>query len=82
MNKYIINRVLDEANYIINNESTVRNIAEIYNVSKSTVHKDLQDRLRIINTALHEEVDKIFKQHIEVRHIRGGQSTKEKYLKL
>ena len=55
MNKYIINRVLDEANYIINNESTVRNIAEIYNVSKSTVHKDLQDRLRIINTALHED---------------------------
>ncbi len=82
MDRYIIDRVLNEAKYIIKNESTVRDIAEIYSVSKSTVHKDLQDRLREINIALHEEVDKIFKQHIEIRHIRGGQSTKEKYLKL
>ncbi len=82
MDKYIMNRVLEEANYMIENESTVRDIAEIYSVSKSTVHKDLQDRLKDINIALHGEVDKILKHHIEIRHIRGGQSTKAKYLKL
>ncbi len=82
MDKYIVERVLKEANYILENESTVRDIANIYCVSKSTVHKDLQDRLRDIDIALHKEVDRIFKHHIEVRHIRGGQSTKEKYLKL
>jgi putative DeoR family transcriptional regulator (stage III sporulation protein D) len=82
MDKYIIERVLEEANYMLANKSTVRDLADIYNVSKSTVHKDLQDRLKDINMLLHEEVDKIFKEHIEVRHIRGGESTKKKYLKL
>ena len=82
MNKYIITRVLDEALYMLEHKSTVRDIANVYNVSKSTVHKDLQERLKEINIQLHEEVDKIFKEHIEVRHIRGGESTKQKYLKL
>ena len=82
MDKYIIERVLLEAEYMLKNKSTVRDIADIYKVSKSTVHKDLQERLRNINVALHSEIDKIFKEHIEVRHIRGGESTKRKYLKL
>ncbi len=82
MNKYIITRVLDEALYMLEHKSTVRDIANVYNVSKSTVHKDLQERLKEINIQLHEEVDKIFKEHIEVRHIRGGESTKQKYLRL
>ena len=82
MNKYIITRVLNEALYMLEHKSTVRDIANVYNVSKSTVHKDLQERLKEIDIQLHEEVDKIFKEHIEVRHIRGGESTKQKYLKL
>ena len=82
MNRYIITRVLDEALYMLEHKSTVRDIANVYNVSKSTVHKDLQERLKEINIQLHEEVDKIFKEHIEVRHIRGGESTKQKYLRL
>ena len=82
MDKYIVERVLEEANYMLENKSTVRDLASVYNVSKSTVHKDLQDRLKEINEVLHEEIDKIFKEHIEVRHIRGGESTKQKYLKL
>lgn len=82
MNKYIITRVLNEALYMLEHKSTVRDIANIYNVSKSTVHKDLQERLKEIDIQLHEKVDKIFKEHIEVRHIRGGESTKQKYLKL
>ncbi len=82
MNKYIITRVLNEALYMLEHKSTVRDIANIYNVSKSTVHKDLQERLKEVDIQLHEKVDKIFKEHIEVRHIRGGESTKQKYLKL
>ncbi|MBQ7137183.1 MAG: sporulation transcriptional regulator SpoIIID [Bacilli bacterium] len=82
MDKYIVNRVLEEASYMLEHKSTVRDIANIYKVSKSTVHKDLQDRLREINVKLHCEVDKIFKEHIEVRHIRGGESTKQKYLRI
>ena len=82
MDKYIVERVLDEASYMLENKSTVRDIADVYNVSKSTVHKDLQERLQEINIDLHDEIDKIFKQHIEVRHIRGGESTRQKYLKL
>ena len=72
MDKYIVERVMNEALYMLENKSTVRDIAVIYNVSKSTVHKDLQERLRDIDLDLHEDVDKIFKEHIEVRHIRGG----------
>ena len=82
MDKYIINRVLKEAHYILENRSTVRDIASIYSISKSTVHKDLQERLKEIDVSLHKDVNEIFKEHIEVRHIRGGESTKQKYLKL
>jgi len=82
MEKYIIDRVLEEAGYIIKNGSTVRDIANIYNISKSTVHKDLHERLKNVDFLLYEEVDKIFKEHIQTRHIKGGESTKRKYLKL
>jgi len=74
-------RVLQEAYHIINTEETVRQIATKFNVSKSTVHKDLHERLKKIDKNLYIEVDKILKYHIDVRHIRGGQSTKKKYLK-
>ncbi|MDD2435502.1 MAG: sporulation transcriptional regulator SpoIIID [Bacilli bacterium] len=82
MNSMIIKRVIDEANYIIETQSTVREIAKIFNVSKSTVHKDLHERLISIDDNLFLKVDEILKYHIEVRHIRGGESTKKKYLKL
>ncbi len=80
MNKNIIKRVLSESEYIINTNSTVREIAKIYNVSKSTVHKDLHDRLLDIDSNLYQEVLKILKYHSLIKHIRGGQSTKRKYL--
>lgn len=82
MNKNIVKRVLNEANYIIDTKKTVREIARVFNVSKSTVHKDLHERLFDINKNLYLEVEKILKYHTDVRHIRGGQSTKEKYLNL
>ena len=80
MNKGIVKRVIEEANYIIDTGKTVRQIAEVFNVSKSTVHKDLHDRLFDIDNKLYIEVEKILKYHTDIRHIRGGQSTKEKYL--
>lgn len=82
MNKSVIERVYNEAFYIIKTKSTVRTIAKAFNVSKSTVHKDLQERLYVLDKKLHEKVDKIFKEHIDIRHIRGGESTKRRYLKL
>lgn len=82
MNKAIIKRVVDEANYIIKTGSTVREMSKIFNVSKSTVHKDLHERLIEIDEDLYKKVEEILKYHIEIRHIRGGISTKNKYLNL
>lgn len=82
MNSLIIKRTLNEANYMLETKKTIREIAKVFNVSKSTVHKDLHDRLIDINYKLYEEVDAILKYHIDVRHIRGGHSTKKKYKKI
>lgn len=81
MDKYIMNRVLEEANYTIETNSTVRDVANIYKVSKSTVHKDLKERLHQIDIELYNKVENIFNDHIQTRHIRGGEATKQKYLK-
>jgi len=80
MNSAISKRVKEEALYIVDTEKTIREIAVIFNVSKSTVHKDLHERLSIIDKKLFEDVKKILEYHIDVRHIRGGESTKNKYL--
>ena len=82
MNSLIVRRVLDEANYMLNTKKTIREIATVFNVSKSTVHKDLHERLAEINIELFEQIDSILKYHIDVRHIRGGEATKEKYKKV
>ncbi len=80
MKKEIINRVNACADYIIETKNTIREAAKKFGVSKSTVHKDLQKRLIEIDPTKFKQVDEIFKSHIETRHIRGGQSTKRKYL--
>lgn len=82
MNSFIIKRVLDEAYYMIKTNDTIREIATVFNVSKSTVHKDLHERLQNINSDLYLQIDSILKYHIDVRHIRGGESTKKKYKKV
>lgn len=74
-------RVMEEAKYIIETKETIREIGKKFKVSKSTVHKDLSDRLKKIDKKLYSEVEKILKYHTDIRHIRGGQSTKNKYLK-
>jgi putative DeoR family transcriptional regulator (stage III sporulation protein D) len=74
-------RVLREANYIINTGETIREMARKYGVSKSTIHKDLNDRLLHLNKDLYKQVGGILQYHINIRHIRGGESTRKKYLK-
>ena len=74
-------RVIDEALYIIKTKETIRELAKKYGESKSTIHKDLNDRLYLINKNLYFKVNAILKYHLNIRHIRGGESTRRKYLK-
>lgn len=80
MNKIIYSRVLEEANYIIGTNKTLRETSSVFLVSKSTVHKDMNDRLREIDYNLYEKVSSILKYHIDIKHIRGGEATKRKFL--
>ena len=80
MNKKIINRVLEEGNYILKTSKTIREVAKDFKVSKSTVHKDLSERLLEIDENLYSEVSKLLKYHLDIRHIRGGESTRNKFL--
>lgn len=73
-------RIIKEASYMIKTEETVREIAKKFKVSKSTVHKDLQERLKNINYELYEQVSKILTYHKQIRHLRGGESTRIRYL--
>lgn len=82
MSDKIQTRVLNEALYMIETKKTLREIAKVFKVSKSTVHKDLTEKLKKINKELNDKVKIILEEHIQVRHIRGGESTKKKYLKL
>lgn len=79
---YINKRVLEEASYIIQTGKTVREIASLFKVSKSTVHKDLHERLLKIDKEKYKNVEDILKYHIDIRHIRGGESTRKKYLNI
>ena len=75
-------RVIAFANYIIENNATVRQTAKKFSLSKSTVHKDVSERLRTINEALYEKVKQVLEQNKSERHIRGGMATKTKYERL
>lgn len=81
MGVFIQNRVIDEADYIIKTGNTIRQIAQIFKVSKSTVHKDLHERLLNIDQERYDKVVKILEYHTNIRHLRGGESTKKKYAK-
>lgn len=80
MNKYIEDRVLEEGKYIIETGETIRNIALKFHISKSTVHKDLNERLLCLDSNMYSKVSNILKYHLDIRHIRGGNATKCKYL--
>ena len=79
MQDYIGERVIREAEYIIETNSTVRATAINFNISKSTVHKDVAERLKQIDRQLYKEVRKVLNTNLSERHIRGGIATKNKY---
>ena len=85
-NMSISSRTIDErainlAQYIIDSKDTVRGAAKKFCISKSTVHKDITERLVKINPALAKEVRQILEENKAERHIRGGMATKLKYMK-
>lgn len=80
MKEYIEERAMDIATYIIENSATVRQTAKAFGVSKSTVHKDVTDRLMQINPALARQARAVLDVNKSERHIRGGLATREKYL--
>lgn len=80
MKEYIRNRVLEVANYIFQTRATVRQAAKIFGVSKSTIHKDVTERLHEIDEGLSQRVKGVLEFNKAERHIRGGEATKRKYL--
>ncbi|MCA0985489.1 sporulation transcriptional regulator SpoIIID [Halobacillus yeomjeoni] len=76
---YIKERTIKIGEHIIETKKTVRVIAKEFGVSKSTVHKDLTERLPEVNPELAKEVKKILDYHKEIRHLRGGEATRRKY---
>ena len=81
MKDYIEERTLEVAKYIIANKSTVRDTAKVFGCSKSTIHKDLTERLPKINQNLAHSVKELLNFNKAERHIRGGRATKMKYKK-
>ena len=79
MRTSIEERARDLAVYIIENKATVRAAARKFGVSKSTVHKDLTERLPSLNPALYHEVRQLLDWNKAERHIRGGVATRRKY---
>lgn len=75
-------RVLEVAAYVIENNATVRTTAKHFGVSKSTIHKDITVRLLEISSQLYYEANKVLQTNKDERHIRGGNVTKERHLKM
>lgn len=79
MHDYIKERTIRIGNHIVETRKTVRMIAKEFGVSKSTVHKDLTERLPDINPKLANQVKDILEYHKAIRHLRGGEATRKKY---
>lgn len=69
------------AEYVIETGSTVRETAKRFGISKSTVHKDITEKLRFYHSALYDLVREVLDKNKEERHLRGGEATRQKYLK-
>ena len=79
MKDYIEERVLEVAQYIIDSKATIRKTAKVFGVSKSTIHKDIIERLPKVNPSIAEEAQRVIDVNKIERHIRGGNATKLKY---
>lgn len=80
--KQIEQRVLEVADYVINHNATVRATAKHFGVSKSTVHKDVTERLHNISLDKYYKANAVLQKNKAERHLRGGNATKQKYLKM
>lgn len=81
MKQYIEERALELGTFIIENRTTVRAAAQTFGISKSTVHKDVTERLKKLNPSMAKQVKKILEENKAERHIRGGEATRIKYKK-
>ena len=81
MNFIINQRAVAFGKYILKTRQTVRQVAGVYGISKSTVHFDVSNRLKKIDYNLYLKVKKILNKNFEEKHIRGGEATRKKYLK-
>ena len=81
MNKKITKRVIEIADYIIETKDTIRDTAKQFKVSKSTVHKDIKERLYELDKERYKHIKKIMNEHLEIRHIKGGESTRQLFLR-
>lgn len=79
MQNYIRDRVLELSRYIIESGATVRQTAERFGVSKSTVHKDVTERLPQVSETIADRVRRVLDNNKAERHLRGGEATKRKY---
>ncbi len=66
--------------YLVENNSTVRSVAARFGISKSTVHKDVTEKLKGVNLSLYKDVKRVLEKNKEERHIRGGEATRNKYI--
>jgi len=78
----VYERVIEEANYILKHGATVRETARVFNMAKTTLHKDVTERLRTYNFELAMKVANVLAKNKAERHLRGGNATKIKYKKL
>ncbi len=78
-NTYIEERAIELAHYVIENKSTVREAAKKFYISKSTVHKDIVERLQVFDRNLYLEVKRVLDENKAERHLRGGMATRRKY---
>jgi putative DeoR family transcriptional regulator, stage III sporulation protein D len=79
MREHIWRRVMEVSQYVLDNRATVRDAARTFGISKSTVHKDVSERLPRLNPALAQEVKEVLESNKAERHLRGGEATRRKY---
>lgn len=82
MKEYIVERVFEVADYVIENRCTVREAAKAFCISKSTAHKDLNERLPLLSRSLFQKASVVLQENWQERYLRGGEATKRKFEKL
>ncbi|MGN0452665.1 MAG: sporulation transcriptional regulator SpoIIID [Ruminococcus sp.] len=82
MKGFVEERAVELGEYILESKATVRLAAKKFGISKSTVHKDVSQRLQRVNPGLYSKVKEVLEQNKQERHLRGGIATRNKYLKL